>query len=342
MKNKIKIIIAAILSVAFCLTGCNTQTVEQNDKYKIVCSIFPQYDWVNNIVGDCENIEVSLLVDNGVDLHSYQATADDIITISQCDMFIYVGGESDKWVEEVLKQANNESMVVIDMMDVLSESIIEETVIEGMTQNEHEHGDEDEHDDTDSHNDTAEHDDEEIEYDEHVWLSIENAKTICSKIAECLINGNVENETVITANLEAYLNELDSIDKEYKDAMEKAENNTIIFGDRFPFSYLVNEYNINYYAAFVGCSAETEASFETVKFLANKLDEYNIDYIFIVDNSNANLAQSIIDNSNKKDRQILTLNSMQSVTDADISNGANYCDIMRDNLENIKTALSIN
>ena len=206
MKNKIKIIIAAILSVAFCLTGCNTQTVEQNDKYKIVCSIFPQYDWVNNIVGDCENIEVSLLVDNGVDLHSYQATADDIITISQCDMFIYVGGESDKWVEEVLKQANNESMVVIDMMDVLSESIIEETVIEGMTQNEHEHGDEDEHDDTDGHNDTAEHDDEEIEYDEHVWLSIENAKTICSKIAECLINGNVENETVITANLEAYLN----------------------------------------------------------------------------------------------------------------------------------------
>lgn len=314
-----------ILIIAFCLFGCGREPQVRNEKYTIVCSIFPQYDWVRNIVGDNENIDVVLLVDNGVDLHSYQPSAKDIITISTCDMFIYVGGESDAWVDEVLVEAKNPDIVVVDMMDVLGEALIEEELKEGMTADRHADDDEGE---------------DELEYDEHIWVSIKNAEVLCQYIAE-KISENYKNDIdTLYNNLYSYLDKLKELDDKYVNALSDTKYDTILFGDRFPFSYLVNDYDIDYYAAFVGCSAESEASFETITFLADKMDKKDLKYILIVDGTDGSLAKTIIDNSADKNREILNLNSLQSVTATQIADGVTYISIMENNLEILKLAMN--
>lgn len=302
---------------------------EETKKLNIVTTIFPAYDWVKQIVGDNKNVEISFLIDKGVDLHSYQASAADIAKITDSDLFVYVGGESDGWAEDIIKE--NPNLKYINMVDSIGEAALAEELVEGM-QDEEEH----DHEGKEHANEEGEHEEGEEEIDEHVWLSIKNAETIVSAIEAKLAEIDPDNKAEYEKNANDYLAKLDELDKEYKDTLSSIQNKTIIVGDRFPFRYLVNEYGIKYYAAFTGCDAGSEASFETVKFLANKMDELNMSDIFIIDGSKGDLAKTIVENTKDKNAKVLVLDSMQSTKSSD---NANYLDIMKKNLEVLKEVL---
>ena len=330
MKKVLSIILAITLCVAM-LAGCSTNKENNRDsaegkgkKIKIVTTIFPEYDWVREILGDkADNADITLLLDNGVDLHSYSPSTDDIVKISNCDMFIYVGGESDTWAEKALKEAKNKNMVVINLMDTLGKSVKEEEVKEGMEAEKEESNEQC----------------DEKEYDEHVWLSLKNSSVICKSICQGLCKIDSKNAEVYKENLKKYTDKLSALDKKYKETMDSANRKTLLFGDRFPFRYLVEDYGLNYYAAFVGCSAETEASFKTIAFLSNKVDELSLPCVMTIEGSDHAIAKSIIKNTKEKNQKILTLDSMQSTTKKDIENGATYYSVMEKNLETLKKAL---
>lgn len=291
---------------------------------KIVTTIFPEYDWVREILGDkADHAEVTMLLDNGVDLHSYQPTADDIIKISDCDLFIYVGGESDGWVEDALKEATNKEMQVINLLDVLGEQVKEEEVVEGMEAEEEESEDENE-----------------PEYDEHVWLSLKNAETLCNAISDALEEIDPANKDAYATNAASYLEKLAALDGEYQTVVDNAAQKTVLFGDRFPFRYLVDDYGLSYYAAFAGCSAETEASFETISFLAQKVDELKLPCVLTIEGAKHKIAETIVQNTAEKNQSILTLDSMQSTTSTDVANGTTYLSVMESNLDVLKQALN--
>lgn len=295
-----------------------------NKPLKIVTTIFPEYDWVREILGDkADHAEVTMLLDNGVDLHSYQPTADDIIKISDCDLFLYVGGESDGWVEDALKEATNKEMQVINLLDVLGEQVKEEEVVEGMEAEEKESEDENE-----------------PEYDEHVWLSLKNAETLCSAITDALEEIDPANKNAYAANAASYLEKLAALDGEYQTVVDNAARKTVLFGDRFPFRYLTDDYGLSYYAAFAGCSAETEASFETISFLAGKVDELRLPCVLTIDGAQHKIAETIVQNTAEKNQSILTLDSMQSTTSTDVANGTTYLSVMESNLDVLKQALN--
>ena len=326
--RKIISVLLAVLMLAGILTGCGNNHSGKNENLSIVTTIFPEYDWMINILGDkASEADITTLLDNGVDLHSYQPTADDIIKISRCDLFIYVGGESDEWVEDALKEATNKDMVVIDLLDVLGDAVKEEEVKEGMEAEEHEH-DEEEH----NH-------EEEVEYDEHVWLSLKNAAVLVGAIRDALVDLDAENADSYTDNAAAYIEKLNTLDARYKAAVDAAKVKTVLFGDRFPFRYLVDDYGLDYYAAFVGCSAESEASFETIAFLAGKVDELGLTTVLTLEGTNHKIAETIVSTSKDKSTQILSMDSMQSTTSGDVKNGATYLSIMEKNLSVLTDAL---
>ena len=311
---------------------------------KIVTTIFPEYDWVKTLLGDkAENADMTLLLDNGVDLHSYQPTAEDMVKIKECDMFVYVGGESDTWVEDVLASAENEDMVVINLLDVLGDSVKNEEIVEGM-EHEHDHEDAD-HEDGDDHEDADQEDGEEHEHDheeekdEHVWLSLKNASVLCEEIATQLGTIDEANKDYYMSNYEDYKAELDALDEEYQAAVDAGSKDTILFGDRFPFRYMVDDYGLNYYAAFAGCSAESEASFDTVIFLAGKVDELGLPAILTIEGADHDIAETVKENTNSGDQKILTMNSLQSTTSKDIEEGTTYLSVMRSNLDVLKEAV---
>lgn len=333
MKKYISILLAAVMAVC-CLSACgqnnsntNTQAKDNNDKQvKVVTTIFPEYDWVKEIAGDeVSNMDLTMLLDNGVDLHSYQPTADDIMKISDCDLFIYVGGESDAWVEDALKEAVNKDMKVINLLDVLGSSVKEEEVVEGMEAEEEEE------------KDGAE---EEPEYDEHVWLSLRNAKVLCKAIADDLAEIDTENADTYQKNEKAYTDKLDELDKKYQETVDSASQKTLLFGDRFPFRYMVDDYDLKYYAAFAGCSAETMAGFETVTFLAKKADELQLPVILTIENSDGRIAEAVKSNTTKKNQKILAMNSLQSVTKEQLADGITYLQVMQENLSVLSEALN--
>lgn len=296
-----------------------------NKPLKIVTTIFPEYDWVREILGDkADRAEVTMLLDNGVDLHSYQPTADDIIKISDCDLFLYVGGESDGWVEDALKEATNQNMKVINLLDVLGEQVKEEEVVEGMEGEEEEEADEEEG----------------PEYDEHVWLSLKNAETLCNAITDALEEIDPANKDAYATNAASYLEKLAALDGEYQTVVDNAARKTVLFGDRFPFRYLVDDYGLSYYAAFAGCSAETEASFETISFLAGKVDELRLPCVLTIEGAQHKIAETIVQNTAEKNQSILTLDSMQSTTSTDVANGTTYLSVMESNLDVLKQALN--
>ncbi len=341
MKKYISFPGAAIL-MACCLSACgsvnDTSAVSGGDKLQIVTTIFPEYDWVMNVLGDNPaKAEVTMLLDNGVDLHSYQPTADDILKISTCDMFIYVGGESDEWVEDALKEATNKDMVVINLLEVLGDSAKEEEMVEGMQESEHEH--EHEGEEADEHEHEHEHEKGEAEYDEHVWLSLRNAATLTDSISKELQRIDAANASVYKTNSDAYIKKLNDLDKQYSDAVSASAVKTLLFGDRFPFRYLTDDYGLTYYAAFVGCSAETEASFETITFLAGKVDELSLHAVMTIEGNDHRIAETIVQNTAGKDQQILTMDSMQSTTSKDVEGGTTYLSVMEKNLSVLKEAL---
>jgi zinc transport system substrate-binding protein len=323
-------------------------TEAEQDGLQIVTTIFPEYDWVKNILGsNPSGAEVTMLLDNGVDLHSYQPTANDILKISGCDMFIYVGGESDEWVNDALKEAVNKDMTVVNLLDVLGASVKEEEVVEGMQ----EEGDEDGHEreavnGADNHEpedaeaeDGHEHEKGEAEYDEHVWLSLRNAAALTKHISEELQRIDEKNADSYKKNTVDYIAKIEDLDKKYTDAVADASVKTLLFGDRFPFMYLTDDYGLSYYAAFVGCSAETEASFETIMFLAGKVDELSLHAVMTIEGKDHKIAETIVQNTMGKDQQILTMDSMQSTTSKDVEGGTSYLSVMESNLSVLTEAL---
>lgn len=344
LKNRLKglLLSAAAVGCALALTGCSTgisaaggtstqaaDGADSTQKLQVVATIFPEYDWVKEILGEqADNVELTLLLGNGTDMHSFQPTMEDILKVSTCDIFIYVGGESDAWVADVLKGAGNPDRQAINLMEVLGDQAKEEEVVEGMQ-------DEDGH----AHGDDSHSQDDDLEYDEHVWLSLRNASLFCDTIAETLGEADPANAQLYQRNADAYEEKLAALDEEYKTAVEQSQTKTVLFADRFPFRYLVDDYGLTYYAAFTGCSAETDASFETITFLAGKLDELKLPVVFTIENSDRKVAQAVIENTKTRDQKIWALNSMQSVTTKEVEEGTTYLSIMKNNLQILEEAL---
>lgn len=310
-----KRIFAVIFLLLFTLLGCSAEpSAAGEQKPRIVCTVFPAYDWVREILGEhAGEIELFLLTENGEELHSYQPTAEDMIRIYDCDLFVYVGGESDQWTQALFEGQEKKTA---SLLGLLSENVKKEEAIEGM----------------EAESDGAED-------DEHVWLSLSNAKAAVSELALLLGELDPANAADYAANAEDYAARLTALDSEYRAAAENAVHKTVLFGDRFPFRYLTDDYGLDYYAAFPGCSAETEASFETVIFLAGKADELGLDAILAIEGTQHRIAEAIVQNTKHKDQSILTLNSMQSVTAAEAEDGTTYLSIARENLEVLKKAL---
>lgn len=323
-----------ILCLAFALCAglfCSCQKAEPNanksvdSKIHIVCTVFPPYDWVREILGEeADRFEVTLLLDNGVDLHSYSPTAQDIVKVTNSDLFIYVGGESDGWVEDALKQGNGSQVKTINLCSVMGEALKEEEIVEGMQAEEHE----------------EEAAKEAPEYDEHVWLSLKNADRLVAVIAEAVEALDTQHAAIYQANATAYQSKLEELEQQYQALVNHAKRKTLLFGDRFPFRYLADDYGLTYYAAFVGCSAESEASFETIAFLSKKVEELSIPYVLVIENSDQKIAQSVIANSSRPDTSILVMNSLQSVTSKEVAEGTSYLSIMKENMGILEKALN--
>lgn len=319
MKRFILTIIAIFLLI-IPAAGCMRAASDTDGGISVVCTIFPQYDWVRQILGDrADDMALTLLLNNKVDLHNYQPSVDDIVKISTCDLFIYVGGESDKWVDGALKDATNKKMIVINLLDVLGAAAKEEETLEGM---EAEDGDEDGN-----------------VYDEHVWLSLKNAQLFCPVIAGALSALDPDHAEEYQKNGYDYIEQFKELDAAYRAAADAGPKDTLLFGDRFPFRYLMDDYGLTPYAAFPGCSAETEASFDTIIFLAKMMDELNLQTVMVTESADQSIAKTIIGNTTAKDQQILVLDAMQSVTSGDVRNGTTYLSIMESNLAILKKAL---
>lgn len=374
MKGKIKLIIFALVAVLF-VGGCakkdgavkeekeNTKNVEENvekdekkdDEISVVTNIYPSYDWVKEIAKDT-NVTVKNLTDNGINLHNFEPSAEDITSIKNANLFVYVCGESDEWAPDAIKESPN--VTAINMMEVLKDNIKPEEVVEGMEDEDHDHDhdedddeddhdeddhdedehDEDEHDeDENEHHEHHHHHDDEVEMDEHVWLSLKNAKLVCNEICENLKKLSPKYADKFDENLKAFVEKLDALDKKYSEELSNQKFDTVLFGDRFPFRYLVDDYNLKYYAAFVGCSQESEASFETIVFLANKVDELGLNSIFTLSDSDHKIAETIKENTKTKTQEIRVLNSLESVSSSD---NTSYLEIMEENLDALKAGLN--
>lgn len=314
------------LTACYGVTPLESQESGQKDKkVQVLCTTFPLYDWTRQIVGESDTVTVSLLLDSGVDMHSYQASANDIAKITSCDMLVYVGGTSDVWLSDMLRKNPDEKITVINLTEALKDAVREEELVEGMQNKEHS---------------GTEH---EEEYDEHVWLSVKNAILSCDAVKNGLCNVDAANADRYEANCKVYTEQLSQLDKAYSDMVKNAKQRTVLFADRFPFLYLMKDYDIMYYAAFPGCSSETAASFETVAFLAGKLKEERLGCVLTLENAENGfalpLAQTIIENAGAE-AKVLAMNSMQSVTRAQIDAGMTYYDVMEQNLAVLKEAMN--
>ena len=323
MRKKILSLILAAVAAICMLSACggDISDINTDGTLSIVCTTFPQYDWVRQLTKGVQNVEIELLLDSGTDLHSYQASAKDIMKIASADLFIYNGGASEAWVDDVLKSSKIDNIVIINLLGLLPEEkryCVEAIGEEGHT---HEEGEE--------HNHAA---------DEHIWLSLKNAMTFITAINTALCELDADNKANYTENYMNYKASLEELDSQYRMTLASCSKDTVVFADRFPFIYLTKDYYLSYHAAFSGCSAESEASFETVTRLAGKIDELGLSCILITETSDGSIARTVKDATKDKNQEILTLNAMQSVTKDRLS--TTYLEIMTDNLAVLKTALS--
>ncbi len=316
MKKIVSFLLIFVLLLG--VAGCGAPA-ENSDKLQVICTVFPQYDWVRNIIGETDGIKLTLLMDNGADLHNYQPSVADLSAIAACDLFIYTGGASDEWVADALLNCTNPSRKVIDLMQTIEEPLCAD--------HDHDHGEHEHH--------------EGEEYDEHIWLSLKNADLTVKKIAEMLGGIDPQNAETYTANADAYRAKLTQLDKEYQETVDNSTIKTLVFADRFPFAYLFRDYGLHHHAAFTGCSAETEASFATISSLAQKVDELKLRAVMVIETSDQSIARTVVQNTKTKDQQILVLDSMQSVTQKRIDDGETYLGIMENNLKILKNALAM-
>ncbi|MBP5342511.1 zinc ABC transporter substrate-binding protein [bacterium] len=305
--NKKWLCLFIILFSLFFASSCTKKSKKEYD-FRIVTIDYSVYDWTMNILGEKnKDFDVTYLLDNGVDIHSYQPSINDIKAISSSDLFIYIGGESESWIEDL---SIKNKLCLFDFL----ENIKDEEIVDGMK-------------------------DEETDIDEHIWMSLKNAIIFVSVIENKICEIDALNKERYKENSEAYIQKLENLDNEYTSSIENSAKDTILVGDRFPFRYLVDDYNLNYYAAFLGCSSETEASFNTIISLAKKIDELNLSTILITESSNGRIAETIKENTRDKNQNILVLNSLQSATSKDYKKGKTYLSIMVENLEILKEAL---
>ena len=316
-----------LLGLCCVLTACGAAETPSGDtqsasgKTKIVTTIFPLYDWTRQILGGrASDAELTMLLDSGADLHNYQPTVEDMARIAECDLFIYVGGESDQWVNDALKEISNPNRRTLNLMETFGGfggSLREEELLPGMT--------------------PEEEDEDETAYDEHIWLSLRNASACCGMIAQTLEAMDVV--TRAESGVDEYAAELLALDAQYREAVDAAPLKSVLFADRFPFRYLADDYGLDAYAAFQGCSAETEASFETIAFLSATLENLQLPAVLTTETADKRIAETVIRTSGRADTRILALNSMQSVTAADVAAGADYLSIMETNLDVLRQAL---
>ena len=266
-----------------------------------------------------QNVEVTLLEDSGADLHNFQPSAADKVSILNSDLFVYTGGESDDWARTLLENAEKD-VRSLDLIEALGErALTEEEGIEESGGHDHEHED---------------------ETDEHIWLSVQNAQVLVSAIQEELCAVDEDNAALYQSNAASYLAELSALDEAFAKTVSSAKRSVLVFADRYPFRYLAHDYGLTCYAAFSGCSAESEASFATILALVRHVEENSLPYVMVLESSTQGIAKQVIDNTESKDQGILVLNSLQSVTREDIGNGATYLGIMKEDLAVLKTALN--
>ena len=312
MKQKIYALLALVL-FALPLTGCGGQP--EKDGISVVAAIFPEYDWARQIIGDCAGVQLHFLVDDGVDPHSFQPSVADMVTVSDCDLLIYGGGESDKWLEDVLAEPANKNIRSIALLPLLVEKAHTEEIVAGMQVSKAEE-----------------------EADEHVWLSLRNAALFCDAITQALCEMDPGQAEHYQANLDAYLKKLSELDEAYRQTVQAARKNTLVVCDRFPYRYLTEDYGLHYYAAFPGCSAETGASFETVVFLADRVRELEPNALLVTETGDQQLAKTVAENAGRADMAVLTLDSMQSIS-AQQAAKVDYLSVMEQNRLVLEQAL---
>lgn len=330
MKKRILCALLAIIILASLCSCSQSQKQEESDKIKILCTLFPQYDWLRNITKGSESIELSLIIANGADPHSYQPTAADIMNISNCDIIVCLGGDSDTWVTKAIERSNNASIKNVRLSE------LEGMTLHNISSGSHSHG---EH----SHEEASHEGHAHSAFDEHLYLSLRNAITAAYALSEILCEKDPENAELYTKNASDYAEKLSALDREFASSLEQADINEpfMLFADRFPFVYLLSDYGIHYSAAFEGCSTDANADFDTVIRLIHEAEHHNASYIAVTEASDKALANTVISSGAKKDREILTLDSMQSVTKNDITKGKSYILTMASNLEAVKKAVGI-
>lgn len=316
-----KLVIIFLLLAIFCsvFAGCGMQGEDNGDEFHIVCTVFPQYDWLRNITKGCENIKLTLLLQSGSDMHSYQPTVKDLSLIGSCDALVYVGGESDAWVKEYISTSGKKDTLYLSLLDELGDRALDLPRAFEQEHGDHQH----------SH---------ECIKDEHIWLSLKNAARLCGALCDKLSSLVPENAQTLKSNTEEYLSMLNELDKDYTDSVKQSECKTLLFADRFPFVYLANDYGIEYYSAFNSCSAETEATFETVAYLADIINSKGLKTVMILEGSDSALADTVISTSSSA-CTVRALDSLQSVTSEQIRGGLTYLETMKSNLDVIKEAL---
>ena len=326
MKKISKILLVFVVAVfsIVSLTGCN-KNKENENKLTIVTTNFPSYDFVRAVVKDNKDVELKMLLKPGAESHDFEPTPQDIIDIKNSDLFIYTGGESDEWISDILDDIDTDKTKVIKMMDLVD--VKEEEIVDGMEDEEHE-----EHEEEEEH-----HDEEEVEYDEHVWTSPVNAIKIVNTLRDEVVSIDNDNKKVYEDSAKEYTDKLEKIDNEFKDIVKNAKRKEIIFGDRFPLRYFVDEYNLKYYAAFPGCSAQTEASAKTISYLVDKVKEDKIPVIFHIELSNGKIAEAI---SKETGAKVLEFNTAHNISQKDFDAGVTYVDIMEENTKVLKEALN--
>ena len=325
----------------------NREKFEQK-KYSVVSTSFPGYDFARAVTKNT-NISTKMLVKPGAETHTYEPTPQDIIDIKNADMFVYVGGDSDTWVEKILKDVDTKKTHVVKLVDLVS--TVEEEIVEGMEdEDDHEHDHDhdhshshkhDDHDHNHDHKHDHDHDHESHEYkhdhdeeeegpeiDEHVWTSPKKAMEIVKKIAKVASEIDAAEETKINDNAEKYVAEIAQVDKDLHQAID-GKISEIVVADRFPFRYFADEFGLKYAAAFSGCSEQTEASAKTISFLINKVKQDKIKKIYKIELSNGKIAETV---SKDTGAEVLELHSAHNVTADDFSKSVTYVDLMKRNL----------
>ena len=314
MKRVMSLVLAWVM--LFSLAACSGAA--RRARVQIVTTSFPLYDWTRNIVGDTDGVEITWLMDSGVDPHSFQPTTKDLVFVSDCDVFVYVGGESEAWADDAVSSMKNGNALVVKLLDGLQEAALAEEDVPG-AEPEHE-------------------EEEEGALDEHIWMSLRAASLCVDLICDALCEADSANDDVYRMNADDYKAQLSALDQAYTEAVASSELDTILVADRFPFRYLAEDYHLRYYAAFAGCSAETEASFQTVLGLSQKADELGLPVILVTENSTGDIAEAVSEGS-QNEPAIRTLDSLQSVTAEIAADGVTYLSIMESNLEVLKEAL---